>query len=526
MGKVAIYCRLSDEDRNKNSILDASESIQNQKNMLTRYAIEKDWKIYKIYSDDDYSGLDQDRPEWNQMLIDAERKQFDVILCKSQSRFARDMESIEKYLHNLLDEWGIRFVGYADNSDTANKGNKKQRQIMGLTNEWYCEDISENIRAVFDYKRKEGQFIGSFAVYGYKKSTEDKNKIVVDEEASKIVRQIFDWYLEGYGPQHIAYRLNEKGVYNPTKYKQVCQNLKFVNSSSKDGFGLWNKTTVKRILKNQTYIGNMVQGKRKKLSYKSKRVVALDEENWIVVKGTHEPIVEEQLFWEVQYRIKSRKKSSGDGKSHIFATKLRCADCKSAMVKNSTSRNGVRYSYFRCKLYAVNPDKSFCTRHGIRLDDMEKAVTGKLKQHIDAYFDETCSVYHEETIQDIEEAANSLSKEKNEIKKKLKLKKVVLKSLYEDKIRGVITETQFLEMNEAFLKEKEQLQEQLNQVQESIKKINLYDEKKNGWWDKVKAYQDINQLSHIIVNEFIDFVEVGEKDKITNSQRIKIYWRF
>ena len=141
MIKVAIYCRLSDEDKNKINISDDSESIQNQKTLLTKYAIQNEWDIYKIYSDDDYSGLDKDRPEWNQMLNDAETKKFNIVLCKSQSRFTRDMELVEKYLHNKFVEWGIRFIGLTDNSDTSNKGNKKQRQIMGLSNEWYCEDV-------------------------------------------------------------------------------------------------------------------------------------------------------------------------------------------------------------------------------------------------------------------------------------------------------------------------------------------------------------------------------------------------
>ena len=170
MIKVAIYCRLSDEDKDKVISTKDSESIKNQKNILIKYAAQQGWSIYKIYSDDDFSGLDNQRPAWNEMIKDAKERKFNIILCKSQSRFTRDMEVVEKYLHNKFIEWGIRFIGLTDNSDTLNKGNKKQRQINGLVNEWYCEDVSENIKSVFDMKRKEGKFIGSFACYGYKKS--------------------------------------------------------------------------------------------------------------------------------------------------------------------------------------------------------------------------------------------------------------------------------------------------------------------------------------------------------------------
>lgn len=525
MDKVAIYCRLSDEDRNKTSELDVSESIQNQKQMLTRFAIEKKWEIYKIYSDDDYSGLDKDRPEWNKMLKDASKNKFNIILCKSQSRFARDMESIEKYLHNLLPEWGIRFVGYADNSDTHNKGNKKQRQIMGLTNEWYCEDISENIRSVFDYKRKEGQFIGSFAPYGYRKRDEDKSKIIIDQEAARVVRQIFDWYLEGYGSQHIAHMLNERGIYNPTKYKQVCQNLKFKNAQVKDNLGLWNKTTVKRILKNEIYIGNMVQGKRKKISYKSKKIVPINEKDWIIVKNTHEPIINQKVFKEVQYQIKNRRRSSGNGKTHIFATKLKCADCHNVMVKNSTLSKSKRYIYFRCKLYSVNPSKLLCTRHSIRLDEIEKAVVDRLALHIHKYFDEKSMTDNEEINKDKQIKIHKYLKEINHIKKKLMLKNEVIKNLYEDKISGIISTNQFKELNKMYLKEKEILQARLNTINENIKKVRALDEKKQ-WIKKIKEYTNIKKLSHTMVNELIDYIEISEKNIETNEQKIKIYWRF
>jgi site-specific DNA recombinase len=335
MNKVAIYCRLSDEDRNKTNSFDDSESIQNQKNMLNKYAIEKQWDIYKIYSDDDFSGLDSDRPEWNQMIQDAEAKKFSTVLCKSQSRFTRDMELVEKYLHKKFVEWGIRFVGMTDNADTSNKGNKKQRQIMGLTNEWYCEDISENIKAVFEDKRNEGQFIGSFATYGYKKDPKNKNKLIVDENVKSIIELVYQWYLEGYGTQHIAFMLNEKGYPNPTKYKQN-EGFNFKNSSANNDYGLWNKTTVKRILKNEVYLGNMIQGKRKKVSYKSKKIISTSQDQWIKVENTHEPIIEKNIFDEVQRRISVKQKSSGKGQAHIFTTKVKCMDCGNSMNKVTT----------------------------------------------------------------------------------------------------------------------------------------------------------------------------------------------
>jgi DNA invertase Pin-like site-specific DNA recombinase len=159
--RAAIYCRLSEEDADKADPGQDSRSIQNQKSMLVRYAVEQGWQIYNIYSDDDYTGSDRERPQFNRLLEDARRGCFDIVLCKSQSRFTREMELVEKYIHGLFVEWSVRFVGYADNADTANRGNKKARQINGLVNEWYLEDMSQNIRTVLDAKRRQGEFVAA-----------------------------------------------------------------------------------------------------------------------------------------------------------------------------------------------------------------------------------------------------------------------------------------------------------------------------------------------------------------------------
>ena len=197
--KAAIYCRLSEEDKNKQFASDDSGSIQNQKSMLLQYAMEQGWELYNIYSDDDYAGADRHRPEFNRLLKDAERHKFDIILCKTQSRFTRELELVEKYIHGLFPIWGIRFISIVDNADTANKGNKKSRQINGLVNEWYLEDMSENIRSVLTNRRVNGFHIGAFALYGYKKDPNQKGHLIIDKEAAAIVREVFTLFSLGYG---------------------------------------------------------------------------------------------------------------------------------------------------------------------------------------------------------------------------------------------------------------------------------------------------------------------------------------
>lgn len=526
MSKVAIYCRLSDEDRNKTNSFDDSESIQNQKNMLTKYAIEKEWNIYKIYSDDDYSGLDKDRPEWNQMLREAETKKFNIILCKSQSRFTRDMELVEKYIHNMFVEWGTRFIGLTDNSDTLNKGNKKQRQIMGLTNEWYCEDVSENIRAVFDIKRNEGKFIGSFATYGYMKDPENKNKLLIDEDAAHVVIMIFNWYLEGYGTQHIAFMLNEKAISNPTKYKQDA-GLNFRNSSMNNNLGLWNKTTVKRILKNEMYIGNMIQGKRKKVSYKSKKIISTSKDQWIKVENTHEPIIEKRMFYEVQRRISERQRSTGEGKAHIFSTRVRCADCGSTMNKVTAFKGSEKlYSYLRCKIYAASGKKGFCTSHAIRLDLLQGIITEKLKEYINNYLDETNVAHRLQAESDISSRIKSLQIDITNIEKQLQQSTQVLKSLYLDKMKGNITNEQFIELKRGFSIDNDRLIKRKEDIEKLIDELGENSRNFDKWVEIVKQYKEFKELTHTMITEFIEYIEISEKSKETGEQKVKIHWKF
>ena len=218
--RVVLYLRLSKEDVDKVNEGDDSASIKNQRLLLTDYALKNNFQIVKVYSDDDESGLYDDRPSFEQMIEDAKLGLFDIIIAKTQSRFSRNMEHIEKYLHHDFLNLGIRFIGVVDGVDTAIASNKKSRQINGLVNEWYCEDLSENIRSAFKIKMKNGQFLGSSCPYGYKRDPKNHNHLIIDEYAADVVIRIFELYLSGYGKAKIGSILSEEGVLIPTLYKQ------------------------------------------------------------------------------------------------------------------------------------------------------------------------------------------------------------------------------------------------------------------------------------------------------------------
>ena len=319
MKKVGIYCRLSEEDRDKIDINNDSESIQNQKNMLIKYSIDNDWEIVDIYCDEDFSGAGMHRPDFERLIKDCENGKINIVLCKTQSRFSRDMEVIEKYLHNKFLEWKVRFISIVDNADTDDKGNKKSRQINGLINEWYLEDLSENIRKTLKTKRDNGQFVASFAVYGYKKNPEDKHKLIVDDVAAKVVQTIFRLSKEGNGYSKIVKYLNAQGIPNPAEYKK--QNGSNWHSSSKKT--TWGIDTIYKILKDQTYTGVLVQGKLQNISYKNKKKMPVPREKWSITPNAHEAIIDIDTWQAVQDRLKERHRvEKRSGELQLFSKKF------------------------------------------------------------------------------------------------------------------------------------------------------------------------------------------------------------
>ncbi len=269
--RAVLYLRLSKEDADKVKRGDDSASIKNQRLLLTDYAKMHAFEVVKIYSDDDESGLYDDRPQFEQMMRDAGMGMFDIIIAKTQSRFSRNMEHIEKYLHHDLANLGIRFIGAADGTDTDKEDNKKSRQIHGLVNEWYCEDLSRNIRSSFRAKMKAGQFLGASCPYGYVKDKNDHNHLVIDAYAASVVRRIYRLYLSGYGKARIASVLSSEGILIPTLYKRLVLGENYYNAKASDTTKHWSYQTIHTILNNETYTGCLVQNRVNTISYKDKK---------------------------------------------------------------------------------------------------------------------------------------------------------------------------------------------------------------------------------------------------------------
>lgn len=477
--------------------------------------MEHGWDIYSIYCDEDFSGVDSDRPDFNRMIEAAGQKKFQIVLCKSQSRFTRDMELVEKYIHGLFPIWGVRFIAVADNADTEVKGNKKARQINGLVNEWYLEDLSENIRMVFDLKRREGKYIGGFPIYGYRKDPADKNHIIPDPEAAEVVRQIFQWSLEGRGRQSIACMLNQQGIPNPTRYK--AERGWSCSHPVKNDFGLWNKTTVWRILRNEMYTGVMVQGRRKKVSYKSKIIIDTPEDQWYRVEGTHEAIIDRAAFEAVQRGLRLRAKTDGSGEAHLLSGLVKCAGCGSSMSKCS---NGKR-SYLRCRLYADSGKNKLCTRHSVRLDELIELVSDRIRYYVQTYYE-----LDAEDIQPQKDTRReALEQERKSIAAQLEKRGQALKALYLDKVAGVISQGQFVELNESFLHEKSRLEQRLGKIEEELSSREL-SQQQADLMNRARELLKLEAIPRELVVGFIDRIEIGEKDPEQGTQEVRITWKF
>ena len=518
---VAIYSRLSEEDRDKLSKEDESRSIQNQKSMLITYAMNQGWSIYNIYSDDDYKGSDRNRPAFNQLLCDAEAGKFNIVLCKSQARFTRELEMVEKIIHGQFIEWGIRFVGYADNADTANKGNKKSRQINGLVNEWYLEDLSDNIRSVLNDRRKKGLHIGSFAPYGYLKDPDQKGHLIIDPAAAEIVKEIFELYAGGMGRTAIARLLNERGVPNPTEYKRQS-GIRYKRSGKQTGH-LWKYPGIGDILANEMYIGNMVQGKYENPSYKSKHSKPVPKERWYRVEGTHEAIIDQDLWDKVQQIRSERAKPMCTGRIGTFASKVRCMYCGYAL--SSTQNHG--FKYLRC--ISKHYNNSACTGASIAERLLEKAVLQELNEIISKYFDDDFAESKISLNRNIEAQKVAMQREYNSYQKKLSDLKKAIQETYIDKVKGIISEEEYCDFRNSFNEEMKRYQDRMIDLQQRLTSFDRKLQKNKSKAEILKEYKNIQQLDRAIVDKLIDYIEVGRLEKKIHKldlPPIVIHWKF
>ena len=529
--RVAIYCRLSEEDRNKQSETDDSNSIQNQKSMLLQYSLEHGWEVYNIYSDDDYTGSDRRRPEFNRLLEDAKNRKFDIVLCKTQSRFTRELELVEKYIHGLFPIWGIRFISIVDNADTANKGNKKSRQINGLVNEWYLEDMSENIKSVLTDRRKNGHHIGAFALYGYKKDPDVKGHLIIDEEAAEVVRRIYRMTIEGKGPYQIARELSEEKIERPSYYLGKKGLGNHASNYDKENPYMWRGNQVTTLIARPEYIGKTVNFRTFKNSYKDKKTKRADKEDWVVFDDTQEPIVDEETWLLAQKLRQNVRKADPMGEPNVLTGKIYCADCGAPMY-NHRQRKGRERIYYTAKgekrtSYSNPADCYECSTYNLAYQKYDRHCTchhistKALKSIILKTIQETChyvslnerefvySLQEESAMKDIA-VSETVKKRIERNQKRVHELDMLIRKIYEDNVIGRLPDRLFQSM----LTDYENEQNELNKIIETdtadMQRIIGGQNNVERFLKLVKKYENITELTPAMINEFIDKILVHE----------------
>ncbi len=507
MIRAAIYCRLSDEDRNKKAKTDESESIQNQKSILCEYCKNQSWEIVDIFCDEDMSGADRQRPEFNRMIAMCERGNIDVVVCKTQSRFSREIETVEHYIHGKFIEWGVRFVGVLDHADTNDIRNKKSRQINGLINEWYLEDLSENVKKTLRHKKENGIYTGAFAPYGYKLDKENRGKLFIDEKAAFVVKKIYSMYESGFGYVKIANKLNQENIPNPYEYKRL-NGSKFKTNGSTLTSKLWNETEIRNILKNEVYTGTLVQGKTETVSYKSKKRRKINESDYIRIINSHEAIIDAKRWEEINKRIKERKRAQKTGTRHIFSGKIICAECRSAMWKMSYMLKDGRYEYFKCK--ATKCSNQCANSKSIRYDIVYEAVNSNIRQLFLKYFNLQES--------DLKEFYTKASGDREKIITMLKdgilKQKLNIKRLYKDKLNDIIDSETFNDIHE-------EISQEILKAEEKIRQLSKENAPQTDLKEIICNFLKEFKTDEFIINKLVSRIEISQE--LDGQRRITLF---
>lgn len=512
--KAAEYLRISREDGDK----EESDSIGSQKDITHEYVEQNDDIVFvDEYIDDGWTGTNFDRPDFERMVSDIKNGAVNCIIVKDLSRLGRNYILVGQYLEMIFPLLNIRFISVVDRIDSVKDPasiNNALVSFKNVMNDEYCRDISNKVRASLDRKRGKGEFIGSFASYGYAKDPEDRHHLVIDPIAAEVVRSIYQWFLGGMSIIGIAKKLNRLGVPNPTMYKKQL-GLNYRHPEGELGDGLWPDSSVKRILKNRIYTGDMVQSKTKIKSYKVQVCTNVPEEKWVIVPDTHEAIIPREQFETVQQLLR-RDTRTAPGAAHIsiFGGYIRCADCRRAMGKKSAVQPYKKYYYYVCQTFRKG-GKAACTKHTIREEKLYQAVLTTIQAQIQLAVSMD-DVLQELKAKDIRARRSSRLEAMLEGKKQEHAKISQFKiDLYPDWKSGIISKSEYLSLKEKFDKQLEQIEEAAANIEEEIKQYRETASVENQFIKHFLKYRNITELSREVIVELIEMIYVHEGGTIT-----------
>ena len=516
--RVAIYLRLSKEDDDlscSSGAKNESNSISNQRKLIYDFMkSHPEFELYDEYKDDGKSGSNFDRAEFKRMMRDIEAGNVNCVIVKDQSRFGRDYIDVGKYKEKIFPKLGVRFITINEGYDSlsATSSDDLAFTINSFVYDFYIRDISTKIRTNLTAKKQNGEYAGAFVAYGYVKDSNDKSKLVVDQFAADVVRDIFRWKIEGLSPQNIAVRLNELGIPSPAEYKKLSGS-NYKTSFQTSSKAVWSHVSVRRILKNEIYLGVMIQGKRTTPNYKTKTVVTKAESEWLRVEGTHEAIISVRDFELVQELLKDDTHCrAGDVTVPVYAGRIYCGDCGAAAVRKTVSYAGRRYVYYVCN--ANKHDKMVCSRHSIREDVLNQVIYQTVRHQIDLLLDVDKALSQFENLSWEKHKLKQLDAGIEIQEEAVRKNNTLRLGIYEDLREGLLDRAEYESL-------KIELAERIDEATAAIEKLNkekreILDgvSKQQSWVEQFRQYENVTELTRPMVIHLIERINIFEDSNI------------
>lgn len=514
--KAAIYLRLSKEDGDFSFSGEKleSDSISNQRLLIMEYLKKHpEITVVREYCDDGFTGANFERPDFNKMMDAVRAGEIDCIVVKDLSRFGREYIGSGEYIQKVFPRLGIRFIAINDHYDNAQPGAADNELVLpfkNLMNDSYCRDISIKVRSNLEAKRRNGQFVGTRVVFGYMRSPDNKNQLVIDPEAAPVVQDIFKWKVEGLSPAQIADQLNTANVPSPIEYKKAKGSKQRTCFQTKQ-VALWSAVAIYRILKNEIYTGTLVQGKTTSPNHKVKKTVTKPSNEWSRTENAHDPIIAPAQFDLVQRLMQDDTRSPVGTKGvHPFSGKIFCADCGSPMVRRVTRTGGHEYAYFICG--GNKNDKNSCSSHSIKESVVYDTVLAVVQGHIAAAMDMAVAMTQIDSLawenRELEKINAKIAFQEEIIDKNRRLKT----GAYEDFKSDFISREEYKIYTARF-------DQQIAEATDTI--MSLTGERNSvmgglaeqqGWLSQFKEYENIQELTRRAVVNLVEYVRIS-KDK-------------
>lgn len=521
---AAVYCRLSRDDGGDCE----SNSIVTQKQMLRRFAQEQGFSVYDEYVDDGISGTTFERPDFKRMVCDIEDGKVGIVLCKDLSRLGRNNALVAYYTEIFFPDNDVRFIAVSDAIDTF-KGDNEIMPFKSVVNEYYAKDISRKVRSAYRTKALNGEFTGAYAPYGYKKNPENKHQLIVDENVAINAKRIFELAADGLSPFKIAKQLSREQILTPRAYT-ASQCGKYKDCFHPKYPTDWNHDSIMTILKNREYLGHLVCNKSTTKSFKNRKLVRNPEEEWIEVKNTHEPIVEQSLFDMAQKVLKVKKRGNTVGHNNIFAGLLKCPDCGRALgyVKSKTEGHQGAYN---CTLYRQKSTK-YCTAHYITHEALYKLVLEDIRRNaqIAKQYEDELSKYAQKLASGNSDSKyKRMQKELNQHRQRCSELDNIMCKLYEQSALGDIPYERCLSMMTKFEKEHKESSAKIAELQAQLNKREKEENNTIKFFNAARKYSEIKELSSTLLNDLIDSIVVYNaegRSRKNRVQRVEINYKF